>query len=82
MVRKPEEALPKTAAALMKAYEWGDRIPLGVFFQNEFVSTFQERISQRIADYLKNPPAKQVIVDGKGKPVTSIRKLLEELKVT
>lgn len=82
VVRKPEEALPKTATALMKAYEWGDRIPLGVFYQNEFVSTFQERISQRIPDYLKNPPAKQVIADGDGKPTTSIKELLEELKVT
>lgn len=82
VVRKPEEALPKTATALMKAYEWGDRIPLGVFYQNEFVSTFQERISHRITDYLKNPPAKQVIADGEGKSATNIKKLLEELRIT
>ncbi len=82
VVRKHEEALPKTAAAFTKAYEWGDRIPLGVFYQNELVSTFQERISQRIGDYLKNPPAKQVIADGEGKSVTNIKKLLYDLKVT
>lgn len=82
VVRKPEEALTKTVAALTKANEWGDRIPLGVFYQNELVSTFQDRISQRIGDYLKNPPAKQVIADGNGKPATSIKKLLDELKVT
>ncbi|MBU4139059.1 MAG: 2-oxoacid:ferredoxin oxidoreductase subunit beta [Euryarchaeota archaeon] len=82
VVRKPEEALTKTAAAFTKAYEWGDRIPLGVFYQNEHVSTFQERISQRISDYLKNPPSKQVIADSEGKPLTSIKKLLEELKVS
>ena len=81
VVRKPEEALSKVAAALIKSYEWGDRIPLGLFYQNELVSTFQERISQRIADYLRNPPAKQVIADGEGKSVTDISKLFEELKV-
>ncbi len=82
VVRKPEEVLVKTAAAFTKAYEWGDRIPIGVFYQNELVSTFQERISQRIADYLKMPPSKQVIADREGKSATSIKRLLEELKVT
>jgi 2-oxoglutarate ferredoxin oxidoreductase subunit beta len=81
MVRKPEDAIPKTLAALGKAYEWGDRIPIGVFFQNELVSTFQDRIAERIEDYLKTPPVKQVIADREGKPVTSIKKLLDELKV-
>jgi 2-oxoglutarate ferredoxin oxidoreductase subunit beta len=82
IVRKQEEVFSKTAAALTKAYEWGDRIPLGVFYQNELVSHFQERISQRVPDYLKSPPAKQVITDGEGKSVTDIKKLLEDLKVT
>ncbi len=82
IVRTPEEVLSKTTAALTKAYEWGDRIPLGVFYQNEFVSHFQERISQRVPNYLKFPPAKQVIADREGKSVTDIKKLLEDLKVT
>lgn len=55
---------------------------MGVFYQNELVSTYQERIAQRIANYLKNPPAKQVICDAEDKPMTSIRKMMEELKVT
>ncbi len=82
VVRKPEEAIPKTLAAMAKGYEWGDRIPIGVFYQNELVSTFQERIVQRIADYLKDPPAKQPITDADGRSVTSIKKMLDELKVT
>ncbi len=82
IVHNPDETIPKTLAALAKAYEWGDRIPIGVFYQNEFVSTYQERISQRIVDYPGYPPAKQVIADEHGKPVTGIRKLLDELKVT
>jgi len=82
VVHTPEEIFSKTVAALTKAQEWGDKIPVGVFYQNELVPTFQERISKRIPTYLENPPAKQAISDSSGKPITSIRKMLEELKVT
>jgi 2-oxoglutarate ferredoxin oxidoreductase subunit beta len=82
IVHSPEEMLQKSVAAITKSQEWGDRIPMGVFYQNELVSTYQERIAHRIAGYLENPPAKQVISDTEGKPVTSIAKMLEELKVT
>jgi len=82
VVRKPEEAFEKYVSALTKAHEWGDRIPMGVFYQNELVPTYDERISKRIPTYLENPPAKQAISDSDGKPVTSIEKMLEELKVT
>jgi 2-oxoglutarate ferredoxin oxidoreductase subunit beta len=82
VVRQPEEMFPKYAGALSKAQEWGDRIPMGVFYQNELVPTYDDRISKRIPTYLQNPPAKQTISDAQGKPVTSIRKMLEELQVT
>ena len=82
VVRDPEEVFQKYAAALTKAQEWGDRIPMGVFYQNELVPTYEERISKRIPTYLQNPPSKQVISDSEGKPATSIRKMLEELQVT
>lgn len=82
VVHNPEEVLQKYVAALTKSQEWGDRIPMGVFYQNELISTYQDRISRRIAAYLEDPPAKQSIGDPEGKPVTSISKLLEELKVT
>ncbi len=51
-------------------------------YQNELVSTFQERISQRITTYPGTPPAKEIIADNMGEPVTSIKKMLDELKVT
>jgi len=82
VVRSPEETFSKTVAALTKAQEWVDKIPIGVFYQNELVPTYQERISSRIPTYLENPPAKQAISDSAGKPITSIEKMLEELKVT
>jgi 2-oxoglutarate ferredoxin oxidoreductase subunit beta len=82
VVHNPEEAFQKYIAALTKAQEWGDKIPIGVFYQNELVPTYQERISKRILTYLENPPAKQPISDAESKPITSVRKMLEELKVT
>lgn len=82
IVRKQEEVIPKTMAAFTKAYEWGNRIPMGVFYQNELISTYQQRISQRIANYLAAPPARQIIADMNGKPTTSIKKMLDGLKVT
>jgi 2-oxoglutarate ferredoxin oxidoreductase subunit beta len=82
VVHSPEEAFPKYIAALTKAQEWGDKIPMGVFYQNELIPTYQERISKRIPTYLENPPAKQAISDPSHRPITNIRKMLEELKVT
>jgi 2-oxoglutarate ferredoxin oxidoreductase subunit beta len=82
VVHNQEEAWPKYVAALTKAQEWGDKIPMGVFYQNELIPTFDERISKRIPIYLTNPPAKQPISDAAGSPVTSVRKMLTELKVT
>jgi len=82
VVHSPEETLPKRAAALMKAQEWGDRIPIGVLYKNELVPTYQDRISQRIPGYLKKPPSKQVISDKDGAPTASIIKMLSELQVT
>jgi 2-oxoglutarate ferredoxin oxidoreductase subunit beta len=82
VVRKPEEVFPKYAAALTKAQEWGDQIPMGVFYQNELVPTYEDRILKRIPTYLQNPPAKQTISDNEGKPVTSINRMLEQLQVT
>jgi 2-oxoglutarate ferredoxin oxidoreductase subunit beta len=82
VVHSQDEAFQKYITALTKAHEWGDKIPIGVFYQNELVPTYDERISRRIPTYLTNPPAKQAISDSSGRPVTSIEKMIEELKVT
>src|SRR5207249_2364660 len=37
VVHEPSEIEKKTTQALEKALEWGDRIPIGVFFKNEHV---------------------------------------------
>jgi len=72
----------KKIAAMEKAREWGDKIPIGVFYKNELLPTFQERITQRIPFYIENPPAKQKICDDAGSPITDIDIFLKELRVT
>jgi 2-oxoglutarate ferredoxin oxidoreductase subunit beta len=71
----------KTAQAIQKSNEWDTRIPIGVFYQNENVPTYQERIAARIPNYLDSPPAFQEIADGNGRPITNIDRLLGDLKV-
>jgi len=82
IVHNAEEETQKKIAAIAKSYEWNERIPIGVFYQNELEPTFEERISKRIPFYLQNPPAKQKISDENGKPSVHLKTLLEELKTS
>lgn len=78
VVRKAEDESDKVLAALRKAREWGDKIPIGVLYKNELVPTYEERISRRIPFYIKNPPSKQEISDESGAPTVMIEKWFEE----
>jgi 2-oxoglutarate ferredoxin oxidoreductase subunit beta len=81
IVRDPSQMNEKMAKVIEKSNEWGDRIPVGVFYQNEHIPTYQERISDRIENYREEPPAKQQIADGNGKTATNIERLLTDLRV-
>jgi 2-oxoglutarate ferredoxin oxidoreductase subunit beta len=81
VVHNSDEDLGKKIAAIEKAREWGDKIPIGVFYKNELIPTFQERITKRIPFYIENPPAKQKICDDEGLPVTDVDVFFEELKI-
>ena len=74
--------LQKKVAAIEKAQEWGDRIPIGIFYKNELTTTFQERITNRIPFYLSNPPAKQKINDETNASVADVSEFFEELKTS
>lgn len=82
VVRNLDEDLGKKIVAMEKAREWGDKIPIGVFYKNELIPTFQERITQRIPFYIENPPAKQKICDESSSPITDVDVFFKELKVT
>jgi 2-oxoglutarate ferredoxin oxidoreductase subunit beta len=82
MVHEESEVFKKKVAGMEKAQEWGDRIPIGVFFQNPFEPTFQERFAQRIPSYLKNPPAKQQLKDEKGYSAVDLSEFMDDLKTS
>jgi 2-oxoglutarate ferredoxin oxidoreductase subunit beta len=85
IVHDPFETDIKMAHVIEKANEWGSRIPIGVFYQNEHMPTFQEGIAARIPSYLENPPAMQKIsLENDNKienTATNISILLKELTV-
>jgi len=82
IVRHIDEVIPKMDQALAKSREWGDRIPIGVFYQNELVPTYEDRINQRIPNYKAAPPAKQTVATDRGESIVDLQRMLEELRVT
>ena len=66
--------------AIEKSREWEKRIPIGIFYQNDKAITYEERIENRIENYLSNPPAKQIINDKEGYTIANIDSLLDKLK--
>ena len=83
VVRNNDEAEieKKVQQAILKSFEFGDHTPIGVFYQNEFVPTYEERLAGRSPSYKTNPPAAQEIARPDGTPLTNISKLLEDLRV-
>jgi 2-oxoglutarate ferredoxin oxidoreductase subunit beta len=76
------EDLEKKLVAISKAQEWGDRIPIGVFYRNELEPTFETRLKGRIPFYLKRPPAKQNLCDENGLSHIDLSEFMEDLKTT
>lgn len=76
------EDVEKKIAAMHKAQEWGDKIPIGVFYKNELEPTFVERIVDRIPFYRSNPPAKQKISDENGFSTADLREFFDELRTS
>ncbi|KAG2474048.1 MAG: 2-oxoacid:ferredoxin oxidoreductase subunit beta [Nitrosopumilales archaeon] len=70
----------KLSQALIKSLEWGNKIPIGIFYKNELISRYGERLTDRIPNYLEHPPAKQRI-SSNGKPITNVSKLLDSFEV-
>ncbi|UCE95643.1 MAG: 2-oxoacid:ferredoxin oxidoreductase subunit beta [Candidatus Bathyarchaeota archaeon] len=80
-VRNENEELDKTLVAMKKSREWGDKIPIGVFYKNELVPTYGERIVKRIPFYYQKSPVKQEICDESGVPNIVMEKWFKELSV-
>lgn len=76
-----EEVDRKTLEVIKVSNEWGDRIPIGVFYQNESVLTYEERIAERIPSYLERPPAAQTIQLQSRKTAVDLPDLWKELMI-
>jgi 2-oxoglutarate ferredoxin oxidoreductase subunit beta len=48
------EIIAKKTQAVGKSYEWGDRIPLGVFYQAR-LRTYEEELQTRLPEYGRTP---------------------------
>ena len=70
----------KLAQALIKSLEWDRKIPTGIFYKNELISPYTTRLTDKIPNYIENPPAKQNISKD-GIPITDVSKILDSLKV-
>ncbi len=80
--RQEDEMEEKIKQAMMKSFEFGDRTPIGVFYQNELIPTYEDRLAERTPSYSDNPPGKQEIARRDGTPAAAVRKLLEDFRVT
>jgi 2-oxoglutarate ferredoxin oxidoreductase subunit beta len=74
------EVNEKLSQALIKSLEWGSKIPIGIFYQNEIISQYSTRLTDKIPNYLENPPAKQRISEN-GLPTTNVSEILDSLRV-
>jgi 2-oxoglutarate ferredoxin oxidoreductase subunit beta len=82
VVHDAAEDFQKKMAAMTKAQEWGDRIPIGVFYQSELQPTYVDRIESRIPFYRSNPPAKQRISDDKGMSIADLSEFFDDLRTS
>lgn len=78
----PAEVVEKKVAAFTeKAFEWGDHIPIGVFYKDEGTDTFEDRIAARVPTYREAPPALRPIADEKGNPLADVTAIVDSLVV-
>ena len=76
------EDFDKKVAALNKAREWGNRIPIGVVYKNELEPTFGDRLKDRIPFYFERPPAKQKLKNENGSSTVDLSEFMAELRTS
>nr|WP_216604131.1 2-oxoacid:ferredoxin oxidoreductase subunit beta [Acidianus sp. RZ1] len=80
LVRSENEREEKMQKAMIKAMEWGEKIPVGIFYEDESVPTYEDRLVQNIPNYIDYYPAKQDI-QVNGKSATDIKELIKAKRV-
>jgi 2-oxoglutarate ferredoxin oxidoreductase subunit beta len=74
-----EEIQSKIINAILKTQEWGDKIPIGIFYKID-LPTYHDRLKQRYNMISDLNPSKMKFYEN-NKPNTDISKLIEEIKV-
>ena len=81
VVHRPDEQDGKMLKAIQLGAQWGDRIPIGVFYENTLIPTFEERIAARNPSYRESPPSKERIAGADGRTSVSFDEMLKPLRV-
>ncbi|MEJ2309128.1 MAG: thiamine pyrophosphate-dependent enzyme [Gammaproteobacteria bacterium] len=71
----------KRQESLIRAQEWGDRIPVGVFLQDLTQPLFLDQLARRQPRYSSSPPASRPVADDAGRPLVEMGPLFAELEV-
>lgn len=71
----------KVLQALQRVMVANEDIPVGVFYENRAVPTYEDRIEGRIEAYRRFPPATQPVCDRSGRPLADVTRLLESFTV-
>ena len=77
----PRPLRDRQPSALQRAQEWGQRIPTGVFFQDQGQPPFSALLQQLQPTYARCPPAQQPVCDSTGAPQVDIEPLLVPFRV-
>lgn len=64
--------------AYTRAHEMDERIPTGIFYENNTIPSFPKRINEYVRDYLEVPPASQVTATPDGKTIVDPMKTFAE----
>ena len=67
---------------IRKTQEWGDRIPLGVLWEDRRLTAFEQRLAVRIPNYRSTPPARRIIADARTCPTADLGPLFAELAIS
>jgi 2-oxoglutarate/2-oxoacid ferredoxin oxidoreductase subunit beta len=82
VVHQCSEEFKKKVAGMEKAQEFEDKIPVGIFYQNDLEPAFQDRLTERIPFYMQNPPAKQQLKDENNVSTADLSDFMDDLKTS
>ena len=83
VVRDPSDAAEvnaKVAQCFTRSLEWGDRVPIGLFYQIE-KPTYEERLAGRLEGYGPDKAPATMPIEKDGKPVGDIAGILKSMRV-